>query len=104
MKESLNEKVIKKVKLSLCLINEDVWRSGGVALPFLTSALNRGELPASRPGGFTPGERAAGTYWIRGWIGSRTGLDDMKRKILAPTLIRTTPAPHTLTHTLINTV
>jgi hypothetical protein len=43
---------------------------------FLTSALVGGESSASRPGRFTPGERAPGTQWIGGWVGPRTGLDD----------------------------
>jgi hypothetical protein len=42
----------KKVKFSLCLINqvpfhEDVWGSGGITPPFLTSVLEGGELSAS---------------------------------------------------------
>jgi hypothetical protein len=60
------------VKLSLCLISsalchEDIWGSGGIAPPFLTSA--------SCPCRFTPGERAPGTHWIGGWVGSRAGLE-----------------------------
>jgi hypothetical protein len=40
--------VVKNVKLTMCLINlvlshEDIWESGGIAPPFLTSALDRGE-------------------------------------------------------------
>jgi hypothetical protein len=35
---------------------------------FLTSALVRGELPASRPCSFNPGERASGTHCIGCWI------------------------------------
>jgi hypothetical protein len=38
---------------------------------------------ASRPGRFTPGKRDPGTHWIGGWVGPRTGLDDVeKRKFL----------------------
>jgi hypothetical protein len=59
---------------------------GGVDLYihiFLTSALGGGEWSASRPGCFTPGERAPSTYWIGGWVGPRAGLDDVeKRKFL----------------------
>jgi hypothetical protein len=44
---------------------------------FLTSALGGGEWSASRPGRFTPGERALRTHWI-GWLGSRAGLDDVE--------------------------
>jgi hypothetical protein len=50
---------------------------------FLTSALVGGEWSASRPGRFTARERAPGTYWIRGWVDPRAGLDDVeKRKFL----------------------
>jgi len=41
---------------------------------FLTSALDRGEWSVSRPGHFSPVERASGTHWIGGWAGPRTGL------------------------------
>jgi hypothetical protein len=37
---------------------------------FLTSVLDGGELSASRPCRFTPRERALGTHWIGGWVGS----------------------------------
>jgi hypothetical protein len=49
---------------------------------FLTSALFGGEWLASRPGLFTPGERALGTHWMGGSMCSRTGLNDVDRKIL----------------------
>jgi hypothetical protein len=50
-----------KVKLSLCLISyalchEDAWGTGGIAPPFLTSALDGGDWSASRPCCFNPGE------------------------------------------------
>jgi hypothetical protein len=45
----------------------------------LTSALAGGEWSASRPGLFTPEERASGTYWIEGWVDPRAGLDMEKR-------------------------
>jgi len=41
----------------------------------LTSALDGGEWSASRPGRFTPRERAPDTHWIGGWICSRAILD-----------------------------
>jgi hypothetical protein len=48
----------------------------------LTSALDEGDWSASRPGRFTPMERAPVTHWIGGWVGPRTGLDTVsKRKI-----------------------
>jgi hypothetical protein len=50
---------------------------------FLTSALVGSEWSTSRPGRFNPGERVPGTHWIGGWVGPRTGLDEVeKRKFL----------------------
>jgi hypothetical protein len=52
---------------------------------FLTSALDEGEWSASRPGRFTPRERALGTHWIGGWLGPRAVLDAVvNRKIPSP--------------------
>jgi hypothetical protein len=45
----------------------------------LTSALDGGEWSASRPGHFTPRERALGTDWIGGSVGPRTGLDAVSK-------------------------
>jgi hypothetical protein len=43
----------------------------------------RGEWTASRPGRFTPGERAPGAHCIGGWVNPRAGVDDVeKRKFL----------------------
>jgi hypothetical protein len=51
----------------------------------LASALDGGEWSASRPGRFTPRERASGTDWIGGWVGPRAVLDAVvKRKIPSP--------------------
>jgi hypothetical protein len=47
---------------------------------FLTSALVGGEWSASRPGRFTPGERAPETHWIGDWVGPRAGLDNLEKK------------------------
>jgi hypothetical protein len=41
-------------------------KSGGIAPPFLTSALDEGEWSASLPSCFTPGEIIPGTHWIGG--------------------------------------
>jgi hypothetical protein len=50
---------------------------------FLISALVGGEWSTSRPGSFTPGERAPGTHWIGGWVDLTAGLEDLeKRKFL----------------------
>jgi hypothetical protein len=45
----------------------------------LTSALAGGEWSTSRPGRFTPGERATGTHWTVGWVDLRAGLDDLEK-------------------------
>jgi hypothetical protein len=50
----------------------------GLAPPFLNSALDGGGWSASRPGLFTPEEITPDTHWIGGWVGLRTGLDDVK--------------------------
>jgi hypothetical protein len=52
---------------------------------FFNLALDGGELSASRPGRFTPRERAPGTHWIGGWAGPRAVLEAVvKRKIPSP--------------------
>jgi hypothetical protein len=44
-----------------------------------------GEWSPSRPGRFTPGERAPGTHWIGGWASPRAVLDAVvKRNIPSP--------------------
>jgi hypothetical protein len=45
---------------------------------FLSSALVGGERSTSRPGRFTPEERAPGTYWIGGWVD--LSLDDLEKR------------------------
>jgi hypothetical protein len=45
---------------------------------FLTLALVGGEWSVSRPGRFTPGERAPSTLWLGGRVGPRTGLNDVE--------------------------
>jgi hypothetical protein len=55
---------------------------------FLTSALV-GDWLASRPGRFTPGERAPGTHWIECWVDRRAGRRHGEVKILDPTGART---------------
>jgi hypothetical protein len=67
--------------------HEGMLESGGIAPPFLTSALNGGECSVSRPCRFTPGDRSLGTHEIAGWVGPRTGVDVVeKRKISCPCL------------------
>jgi len=51
----------------------------------LTSALDGGEWSASRPGRFTPRERAPFTHWIGGCVGHRDVLNAVvKREIPSP--------------------
>jgi hypothetical protein len=55
---------------------------GGVDIQihvFLTSSLVGGELSASCSGRFAPGERVPG-----GWVGPRTGLDDVEKRNFLP--------------------
>jgi hypothetical protein len=78
-----------KVKLSLFLTKDSAMKKNwGVEVKlhaFLTSALGGVEWSVSRPDSFTPRERAPGTHWIGGWVGSRTVLEAVvKRKIASP--------------------
>jgi hypothetical protein len=70
----------RKVNSFVCLINlaprhEGVRRSGGIAPPFLTSALVGSEWSASRTDRFILGDRSPGTHCIGSWAGPRNGLD-----------------------------
>jgi hypothetical protein len=47
---------------------------------FLSSALVGRKWSASGHGSLTPGETAPGTHCIAGWVGPRTGLDDVKKR------------------------
>lgn len=61
------------------------WENGFNAVSFLTSALDRGEWPASRFGQFIPCEPAPVTHWIGGRVGPRTDLGAVeKRRICCP--------------------
>jgi hypothetical protein len=42
------------------------------------------EWSASRHGRFAPGESIPDTHWIGGWVGPRTGLDDIKKGKFMP--------------------
>jgi hypothetical protein len=55
----------------------DVW-----SYIFLTSALAGGKWSASRPNRFTPGERVAGTHWIRDWLDPKAGLNPVGKIFL----------------------
>jgi hypothetical protein len=52
----------------------------------LTSTLDGCEWSASRPGHFTPVERATGIHWIRGWVGPTAGLDAVEKGKNIPAL------------------
>jgi hypothetical protein len=61
------------------------WKRLGIAPPFFTSVLDGCEGSASRPGRFTPGERAPGIHRIGGSPDPRAGLVIVgKRKSIAP--------------------
>jgi hypothetical protein len=76
-----------KVNLSLCLINKaerhgDVWDSGGIAPPFLTSVLDGGEWSVSRPSRFTLGEKASYSLEkMLGWPQSRPGCCGVQKNV-----------------------
>jgi hypothetical protein len=46
---------------------------------FLTTTLVGEEWSVSRPGHYTPRERALGTHWIGGWLDPKTGLNDIEK-------------------------
>jgi hypothetical protein len=52
---------------------------------FLTSALLEDEWSDSRPGRFTPGERAPGTHWIGDWWTPKPVWTTWRRKPRDPT-------------------
>jgi hypothetical protein len=51
---------------------------------FLTLALVGGERSASRPSRFTPWKRVRDTHRIGGWVGPRSGLDNLERRKSCP--------------------
>jgi hypothetical protein len=78
-----------KVKLYLCFNwaprHEGVMEWMYSPTHSLTATLDGGEWSASRPGRFTPRERAPGIHWIGGWVGPRAVLDAVvKREIRSP--------------------
>jgi hypothetical protein len=56
--------------------------SGGVAPPFLASALDGAESSASHPGRCTPEERAPDTHWRLGGPQSRSGHCGVEKNLL----------------------
>jgi hypothetical protein len=57
--------------------------NGGIAAPFLTSALDGDEWLASRPGRLIPCERTPDTHRIGGRVGPRAGQNACVEKILS---------------------
>jgi hypothetical protein len=61
---------------SLCLTNHHAinayWGSGGIAPRILYLGTRWRRVFSSRPGRFTPKERAPGNHWIGGWVGSKS--------------------------------
>jgi hypothetical protein len=56
---------------------------GGVKIHIFLDFGTNLEWSASRPGRFTPEERAPGIHWIGSWVDPRDGLDDVdNRKFL----------------------
>jgi len=51
-----------EIKLFLHANDEGIQGSGGTAALILTSALHKGEWPASRSGRFTPGQTVLGAH------------------------------------------
>jgi hypothetical protein len=75
----IHYKVLPVLNQASC--HEDGCRNGGIAPSFLISALDGvcGRLHA--PVALALGQTVPGTHCMGGWVGSRTGLDDMKWKI-----------------------
>jgi hypothetical protein len=60
---------------------------GGVEVQlhsFFDPGTRWGEWLAPHPGRFTPRGRATDTHWIGGWVGPRTVLDVVMKKIPSP--------------------
>jgi hypothetical protein len=59
-----------------------MWDSGGIALPFVTSALDIGEWLVSCPGCFIPGEGEPTGKSTGEWVEPRTGPGVIKKKLV----------------------
>jgi hypothetical protein len=57
----------------------ETYGGGGIAPPFLTSALDGGEYLASRSGRFTPMGKSPVTHCI-GWVPSSAGMDSVEKR------------------------
>jgi hypothetical protein len=62
-------------KSNKALRYEGIWRSGGIATPFLTSAQDEGEWSASCPSCYAPQDTDPSIRWLRSWVGSQTSLE-----------------------------
>jgi hypothetical protein len=97
-------KVKVKVKLSLCLTKHHAMKMyWGVEVQlhgFLTLVLDGGEWSASHPGRFTPRERAPGTHWIGGWVGTRAILDVVVKKKIPSSHWESNPRTPIVQHTV----
>jgi len=83
----IKDKNVKSLCFNWALCYEGVWGNGDIysSTQFLTSALDGGDLSASRSDRFTPKERAPDTHWIGGWVDPRTVLDTvLKIEIPSP--------------------
>jgi hypothetical protein len=70
---------------------------GGIALPFLTSALDGAEWPYLRPGRILPGERTPDTHRVGGWVDPGVNLDAVEKKKIPVPDGNQTPAVHLIT-------
>jgi hypothetical protein len=67
-----------------------VWGSGGIAPPFLTSALDGGEWSASRPGRYIPGKKPlVSIEYEAGWAPVLVLTLWSREKSIAPAVNRT---------------
>jgi hypothetical protein len=69
-----------------------------IAPPFLMSALDAGELLASRPGRYTSGERPPSTHWIGGCLGPTASLDAVEKRKVPASAGNGTPTVQPVAH------
>jgi hypothetical protein len=63
----------------------------GMARPLLTLTLYEGEWSVSHTGRFILWERALGTHWIGGWLGTSAGLDPVENRKISCTYRESKP-------------
>jgi hypothetical protein len=76
---------IKKVKLSLCLINyalshEDVWGSRCIHPPILDLGTSWRQVVSFTARSLYPRGKDPGTHFIGSWVDPRIGLHDVKKR------------------------